>query len=525
VPGTFKAGTEYWAVLLVQNVDASNGAWMSLSLGLHGTDIATNTVSWVQSGPAHGNFEFLAIAVKWVPTATRQGVTLRLNNLMPFTTADNYIGLARVIRSPGRYDPPDLFIDAQSVLPRTGDHPDVRLGTYVGTGNGIVFGASGSIDITSMLGASGLYVSDAFGVFTFAEHTPADYADGGVEIEVGDDYVGIFISEKDANTVQIYPDYSAGYDIELKDRGTGVWKMVNVDDEESVPSMGRLRQLAAAPGSPAEGDSYYDTTLNMPRTYDGSGWLDLGAGGGGGAPTGADYLVGTAQGGLSAEIVVGATPGGELGGTWASPTVDATHAGSTHIALGATEPGAVSTTSSGTAGSGSTASKVDHSHDLGFDDATSDPLAVSTAAADGTEGSAARKDHVHAHEAAHIAHDTLWDTAGDLVVGSGADTAVKLGITVPAANILNVLGVVNGETTASWKPVHDSTNPAAIGTAAPGTALTAAHRDHVHAAAASAISFTPNGSIAATDVQAAIQEVRDEAGGGSSPIAWGKYWG
>lgn len=46
------------------------------------------------------------------------------------------------------------------------------------------------------------------------------------------------------------------------------------------------------------------------------------AGAGSGAPTDADYLVGTSNGGLSAEIVVGATPGGELGGTWASPTVD-----------------------------------------------------------------------------------------------------------------------------------------------------------------------------------------------------------
>jgi hypothetical protein len=49
-----------------------------------------------------------------------------------------------------------------------------------------------------------------------------------------------------------------------------------------------------------------------------------------GAPTDVDYLVGTAQAGLSAEIVVGTTPGGELGGTWASPTVDATHSGSAH---------------------------------------------------------------------------------------------------------------------------------------------------------------------------------------------------
>lgn len=53
-------------------------------------------------------------------------------------------------------------------------------------------------------------------------------------------------------------------------------------------------------------------------------------GGGGGAPTTADYLVGTANGSLSAEIVVGTSPGGELGGTWGSPTVDATHSGSAH---------------------------------------------------------------------------------------------------------------------------------------------------------------------------------------------------
>jgi len=66
-----------------------------------------------------------------------------------------------------------------------------------------------------------------------------------------------------------------------------------------------------------------------------------------GAPTTADYLVGTAQGGLSAEIVVGTTPGGELGGTWASPTVDATHSGSAHLALGSTS---------------STAAAGDHAH-------------------------------------------------------------------------------------------------------------------------------------------------------------------
>jgi len=45
------------------------------------------------------------------------------------------------------------------------------------------------------------------------------------------------------------------------------------------------------------------------------------------------YLVTEADANLTAEVVVGATPGGELGGTWASPTVDATHSGSAHHAV------------------------------------------------------------------------------------------------------------------------------------------------------------------------------------------------
>jgi hypothetical protein len=51
--------------------------------------------------------------------------------------------------------------------------------------------------------------------------------------------------------------------------------------------------------------------------------------------------------GLSAEIVVGTTPGGELGGTWASPTVDATHSGSTHAATQAAAEATAATALSG----------------------------------------------------------------------------------------------------------------------------------------------------------------------------------
>jgi hypothetical protein len=76
-------------------------------------------------------------------------------------------------------------------------------------------------------------------------------------------------------------------------------------------------------------DSTGFTNTTADNVQDGMADLDA-AISGGGAPTTVDYLVGTASAGLSAEIVVGTTPGGELGGTWASPTVDTTHSGSAH---------------------------------------------------------------------------------------------------------------------------------------------------------------------------------------------------
>ena len=83
-------------------------------------------------------------------------------------------------------------------------------------------------------------------------------------------------------------------------------------------------------GTPEDGWIVWNTDADELQIANGGTFAAVG--GGSGAPTTADYLVGTANGGLSAEIVVGTSPGGELGGTWASPTVDATHSGSTHAA-------------------------------------------------------------------------------------------------------------------------------------------------------------------------------------------------
>ncbi len=57
-----------------------------------------------------------------------------------------------------------------------------------------------------------------------------------------------------------------------------------------------------------------------------------------------------------------------------------------------------------------------------------------------------------------------------------------------------------------------------------GGSATAHIADATAAHAASAVAFTPNGSIAATDVQAAIQEVRDEASAGGGAMATDVLW-
>lgn len=79
--------------------------------------------------------------------------------------------------------------------------------------------------------------------------------------------------------------------------------------------------------------------------------------------------------------------------------------------------------------------------------------------------------------------DTLVDsvTDGDVIIGNATPKWSSLAITVPAANVRNVLGVDNTELRPSWKTALDSTNPADIAiTASPGTSLIFAHRDHVH---------------------------------------------
>jgi hypothetical protein len=112
--------------------------------------------------------------------------------------------------------------------------------------------------------------------------------------------------------------------------------IVETTTELETTSVEVILESASAPGPagvgvPAGGTDGQVLAKQSASDYD-TDWEDP-TGGGGGAPTDATYLVTTAHGDLTAEVVVGATPGGELGGTWAVPTVDATHSGSSHASV------------------------------------------------------------------------------------------------------------------------------------------------------------------------------------------------
>ena len=81
-----------------------------------------------------------------------------------------------------------------------------------------------------------------------------------------------------------------------------------------------------------------------------------------------------------------------------------------------------------------------------------------------------------------VATDTIWATKGDLAVATANDAAAVLPVVIPgAANLLNVLGAATGEDTPTYKVLFDGTAPEPVGTAAAGTGVVAAHRNHVHA--------------------------------------------
>ena len=106
--------------------------------------------------------------------------------------------------------------------------------------------------------------------------------------------------------------------------------------------------------------------------------------------------------------------------------------------------------------------------------------AFGTGATNFCAGNDARLSDARTPTAHNQAETTITFT--DVSTGNASTTAHGFApkATAPASGLRSVLAIDNGETVRSDKALFDATNPAALGTASPGSAMTAARRDHVH---------------------------------------------
>jgi hypothetical protein len=140
-----------------------------------------------------------------------------------------------------------------------------------GSGAGAIFFGPTTVEIDSPDASTSLQVANG-NVLLFGAGTPGALSGKGVQIAAGADLIGIWISERTSAVLQMYADGAGTQDIELVDQSTGHWKHVSAAGDASIPALGILRKLAAAPGSPVEGESYYDTVLHEERVWNGSAW-------------------------------------------------------------------------------------------------------------------------------------------------------------------------------------------------------------------------------------------------------------
>lgn len=222
ISGTFEAQTEYIAVFFISNESTSSTFNADLIFGLIGTDSATESLSLNMgtNTPYNGDGSFTACAVRWRPTADRTGVKARFS--IPVTaTTTWHIGMLRVWQTPVLGT---VFVGDRPYMPMNFNDTDrMHLSPFANGTSGFnaSTGGPGNVWMYNPQADTGIDLLPKY-MYLFAESTIGDLSQEGFNLEVGTDYLGFFISQKDANTVQFYADFG-DYDFEFQDGSTGRW--------------------------------------------------------------------------------------------------------------------------------------------------------------------------------------------------------------------------------------------------------------------------------------------------------------
>lgn len=242
VSGTFTANQAYWGVVAI-GIEETSGAFAAdLSLGLHGTDSAAQDIDMtldVDYYPSSGIGKAILYAVRWVPSADRTGVTLRLTreNSSANGTKTPHIYTARVFQSASVPMIRGLgSAGEQNILvPGMGDNERMTLGMFNGaqgitqlyTGEILMITANADafIDLYDVSGGTpigniDLWANGPAGDMTF---------DNGVSMYLGEDFLGLVFAEKSSDTLQLFTD--GDYDVELADAATNGWMIRNAADQ------------------------------------------------------------------------------------------------------------------------------------------------------------------------------------------------------------------------------------------------------------------------------------------------------
>ena len=231
VPGTFKAGISYTA-FVVLTVEENVVCGADVLFGLIGTDAITISLATFGAGEKWNGGRFALMQVTWIPTANRTGIKVRVNRTQAAGTLTYHVAHCRVMRSlPKNMLPVLMTPDTTAVAPGSGlalyaasGGQQMRLSAGSKFNGALTMDSGGGVSISndsSNTRYAGVGVSD-LGIWaqTDVPATPSDLVGTGITLDVGADFVGLCISEKDIDTVQLYADTSAGYMLQLRNRGT-----------------------------------------------------------------------------------------------------------------------------------------------------------------------------------------------------------------------------------------------------------------------------------------------------------------